>query len=208
MAKCVGFFDLGKEYAESADFLSNSVNSEAFRNGFDRSVDFLYAHAFELMLKGSLLADDPNTDVEDFGHDLLRLYDEVKASKILNDLVGSTEKVLKDRWKHYLQDARDRYESKLGLGQLTSKERREFGSLDNQAVGSSLPELRKQVIWLSKRHMNSGSEFRYPQWGLDQRQRVAKFGLSDDVVRRSSQWACKELYDRFRVWWISKPGEP
>ncbi|MBM2294368.1 hypothetical protein JQX09_20805 [Sulfitobacter pseudonitzschiae] len=198
MTKSVGFFELGITYAKSADFLSEACRSEALKINRTEPIDYLYAHAFELILKGSMLEHDPTRDVEEFKHDLLSAYDEVRQTQLLEDLIGSVEKAVRARWKWYLRNARDKYQSDLQLSHLSIEDCEGFGIVDNEAIGRELPELRKQVIWLSERHKAGGGSFRYLRCGWDQRDYVRAFGLADDVVWKSSQWACEEMYNHFR----------
>ena len=48
--KGLGYINLGHSYANSANYLA--VHSNELGNYFSHPIDFLYAHAFELMLKG------------------------------------------------------------------------------------------------------------------------------------------------------------
>ncbi len=80
----------------------------------------------------------------------------------------------------------------------TDEERCEFGSFTNDEIGRELPELRKQIIWLSSRHKEEGSEFRYSKRGLTQRVIIVAMGLNYDVVWQTSHWACDGLYRNFR----------
>lgn len=199
MDQSIGFLQLGMSYAQSADLLAGAVCSESVRLSHKHPIDFLYAHALELMLKGCLIVHDPTADVQSYRHDLLRLYDEVKSGQLLNNLIGSVERAHKEHWRRYLRDARDKHRRKLeaALGpELLSAG--EFGVVDNNIIGSELPDLKKQIVWLDARHKESGSEFRYLRRGLDHRDYITAFGLSINVVWQSSQWACQEIYDHFR----------
>lgn len=198
MAKVVGFLELGRSYAQSADFLRDALCSKQIDLARLEPIDFLYAHAFELVLKACLLENDPELDVADYGHDLLRLYDEVKSQKLLGHLIQHVETAVRDRWKCYLRDARDNYEDLLGLGEATTEERSELGIYENDVIDQNLPELRKQIDWLGSRHKADGGTFRYLRPGLDSREFIQAFSLSENVVYLSSSWALEELYGRFR----------
>ncbi|MGO4916901.1 hypothetical protein [Pseudogemmobacter sp. W21_MBD1_M6] len=204
---CVGFFELGNAYAKSADFLSNAASLETFKIPRDEPIDFLYAHAFELMLKGCLIAVDPTEDVERFRHNLECLYDTLKSRNSLEGLIINVELAIKERWKQHLQGARDRFKARLDLGVLSTGESEDFGILGNDVIGEQLPDLRRQVVWLSNRHKNGGGHFRYSKCGWDNTEYIKDFGLSDNVVWKSSHWACEEIYDRFRKHCSSKSDQ-
>lgn len=195
----IGFVQMGKSYAASAKHLDQGHAQGNLKLSHDHPVDFLYAHALELMLKGYLLTVLSDEEVRAFGHDLLGLYDAVKKEPALCDLLKQVERGVRQRWKEHLRSARDDYAARLGLGVLTAKEAEEFEIFDNQKIGAELPHLRKQVIWLSDRHSRAGSEFRYLREGLNRRAQVQMFGLSYDVVRVSLAWACEifgQLFDQ------------
>ncbi len=188
---------LGWSYAQSARFLEDALAQGQLAVSHDMPVDYLYAHAVELMLKGCLLEHDPAMEVESYGHDLLRLYDCAKSRKVLGDMLARVERSVRERWKSRLRTARDSYRDGLGLGQCAS-DLEDFGIFDNDVIGNELPDLRRQVSWLSDRHRDKGGKFRYLQSGFDSRKQIRAFGLSDDVVRLTSYWACEKIYDCFR----------
>lgn len=198
MAGSIGFLELGRSYAQYADFLSDAFRLKKVKPLRRQPVDFLYAHAFELMLKACLLECDHKQDIKSYGHNLLRLYDEVRSQELLGRLIHQVEGVVRERWKRYLRDARDNYGKSLNLGQLSTDERGEFGIHNNDVIGQNIPELRKQIIWLDLHHTADGGEFRYLRCGLDSREFINAFGLSEDVVWRSCFWALEEIYLRFR----------
>lgn len=198
MTTSVSFFQLGDAFAKSANFLGNAFGTEPFKVSDSRPVDFLYAHALELILKGSLLEADSTTNVEEFDHDLLKLYDEVKSNGVMDNLICAVEQAVRDKWKWHLRDARDTYKEVLGLGHIPKADSEEFGIFDNEAIGRELPELRKLVIWLNDRHSYHGGKFRYPHSGLDSRLGIQAFGLSENVAWKTAHWACEEMYNRFR----------
>ncbi len=194
MADSLGFVNLGRSYGKSADFLCEAVTTKKISIGRSHPIDFLYSHTFELMLKGCLLEENPSQAIEDYGHDLLCLYDDIKSQKLLNNLIGVVETKAKECWKRYLREARECYAKKLGrFAQFEG-----LGVHDNSGIGKELPELRRQIKWLSERHKEKGGKLRYLQieWGT--REQINAFGLSDDVVWRSSGWAYETIYECFQ----------
>ena len=204
VTKGLGYINLGHSYANSANYLAAHSNEPG--NSFSHPINFLYTHAFELMLKGCLLKIDPQRNVkEEFGHNLLKLYDAVKKENPIDNLIENVETAIRKRWKQRLSDARDKWKSRISsegtFSALDTDGRNElFGICNNQEIGNSLNglSLRKQVQWLSNRNnAKDGSEFRYLKIGPDQKLFFEAFDLNDDVVWKSSEWACAEIYQNF-----------
>ncbi|WP_103255594.1 hypothetical protein [Tabrizicola aquatica] len=210
--KALGFVELGKSYLDASRALQADLDQASLRLRFEHPVDLLFAHALELMLKGCILDDDPGRSVEDFGHNLARLYASVRRSKRGGPLIRASEKAVRNRWRDRLRGARDDLQSGLGLPIEAAKD---FGVLSNAEIGSALDELdlRRQVYWASDRHSQGGSMFRYLVPGLYSRDKAMIFGLNDDVFRLSIFWGCEELHRAFVARWreqrqAGSPGYP
>ncbi len=204
VANAVGFVQLGWSYGQCAICLEDNVQSNNLTLGFDNPIDYLYAHALELMLKGCLLYHDPSHPVESHGHDLLSLYDEVKSLCVADGMLLSVERAVRNAWKNRLREARDHYARSIGLPSHTSAAGEEFGIYDNRKIGDELPELRHQVAWIGSRNKGNGGQFRYFHPGIDSRPRIEQFGLSDDVVRLTLRWANEGIHGRFDQFWINR----
>lgn len=202
-SRSLGFVELGKSYLDAAARLEADLTAKTQCLRFDHPLDMLLAHAAELMLKGVILEANPACNIERYGHDLLRLYDDARAAGPVGGLIVAAETDVRDQWQAHLRAARDRLQATLGLD---GPEGQEFGILDNAKIGAALPDLalRKAVIWISSRHAKGGSRFRYLEPGLDQRPVIAVFGLEDDVVRRSLLWGCGAIHAGFTVHWRGK----
>jgi hypothetical protein len=201
--RSLGFVELGRSYLDAATRLEADLTARTLRLRFDHPVDMLLAHAAELMLKGCILEADPDCDVGKYGHDLLRLYDDARTAETVGPLIVAAEAKVRDQWRGRLRAARDRLKATLGFDQPAGQE---FGILDNAEIGAAMPDLalRKAVIWISARHANGGSRFRYLEPGLDQRPKIAAFGLQDDVVRRSLEWGCEAIHAAFAAHWCGE----
>jgi hypothetical protein len=194
----LGLIELGRSYATAADHLVAELGEGRLELHRAGPVDFLYAHALELMLKAWCLEADPATKVkEKFGHDLVGLYDRLKEHDVTRDLRRTVEKKVRDLWKAELRKVRDAYATSLGLPISSVYE--DLGMFNNELIGNALPELRNQFLWLGDRHKETTQRFRYAMLGSDSRQIVTGFGVSIDVVWQSAGWACGVFYERFRV---------
>jgi len=189
---------------ESATYLSvaERKNDPSLRH--EPPIDYLYAHGFELFLKGALLLSGRDLGVvQKFSHNLIKLYDEVENETRLEGLISTAEKHVKTKWKSRLRSARDDHKTKLQKFGLSEPDTQELGCFDNATIGDALPELRPQVQWLNDRHTRNGGLFRYyPTERKDQfyqRQQITVFDLSDDVVRLSMEWTCGYLDGWFRA---------
>ncbi|PFG63864.1 hypothetical protein AXZ77_2485 [Thioclava sp. ES.031] len=191
----VGFFEKGHSYLQTADFVARGVEAGNLKLNFDDPVDFLYAHSLELMLKGCLLLDDPAANPNEYGHDTLRLFDEVLSRKFGGKILGAACENLRNNWKSHLRKARDIYALKFDVDETALSE---LGIASNAEIGEALPSLRKQVSWIAERNRASGGKFRYPVNENYRRQIVDAFGIRMDVVRSSISWGCADIYHGFR----------
>lgn len=195
-SESIGWVKLGASYARSADVLSHASPVKASQFGA-KPVDFLYSHAIELLLKGWMLAVEPQKKPHEYGHDLLALYDAVRVHPKIGTHLIQIESVVCEKWKDYLRSARDDFRKNFNGLDLLPEQLAEFGVLTNAEIGNALPKLRAQISWLSDRHKDSGGEFRYLRLGVDRREKIIAFGLNKDVVWQSLSWACELLHDSF-----------
>ncbi len=193
LMKAIGFVQLGRSYAASADHLAAAVAAGNLCLPHELPVDYMYAHAVELLLKGCLLATNPNEAVDRFRHDLMSLYAEVGTRNVSGDILASAEHAVRDRWKRHLRSARDTIIEKFNLEDLSDAALAEFGLYDNATIGAELPELRTHVAYLGMRHSKGGGQLRYLHVGLDVRPRIEAFDLFEDVVWRTVGWGCEAM---------------
>ncbi|GAB5486121.1 MAG: hypothetical protein Pars93KO_25550 [Parasphingorhabdus sp.] len=121
MSNSVTFFELGRSYLESGRILSEATDFDKSTFYRDEPIDLLFAHAYELMLKGCSLVQDPKRDPRKYGHGLLTLYDDLRSDGFLGDLIINVENSVRNRWKCHLRYARDKYVDSLGLVKLKNR---------------------------------------------------------------------------------------
>lgn len=190
----IGYARSGWSYVKSGAFLDEAQRADSLSINPDMPIYYLFAHGLELTLKGLLLRHSPGSDVQRYGHKLLNLYDDLRHSDETRPVILGAETTVRNRFRNYLRTLRDRYEAKIGLDAPDEETRRELGSFSNQQIGDTLPELRRQVEWLDRRHRDDGGQFRYLKTGPDQRPEIHAFGKKINVVGLMTCWACAELH--------------
>jgi len=194
----LGFITLAESYQECASVLVSQLKDASLQLRHDAPIDNLYAHSLELYLKGALLAYGRNeTDLRNFGHNLLAIYDTLRSEIGSKELVADLEGTIRKNWEIYLRSERDKYSAVFEQqGMVSNEALQENGVLNDDEIAQELPNLRDQVVWISERHSKRGGVFRYHQTRLDYRMKVKAFGLDEDIVWRTANYLGKETNAR------------
>jgi len=184
----LGWLRLSREYLQSAETLCNLQNNKVLETRSHPPIDMLCAHGAELALKGAvtfLYRGQANLK-DQYGHNLIKLWDSVFLNPKGKAVLLNGEKVMRSDWKRVLRAANDQTRNTLQeYGLNTETNLSEFGVLNNSDIGTSLPKLREAVSWLNDRHLIDGSRFRYPWTGIDNRIILRVGNHEEDMVHRT-----------------------
>lgn len=165
---------------------------------FDAPIYLLLAHALELNLKALLLLHGtPMSAVEGARHDLIKLYDQLRAGEETSHRILKAEIENRLMWRSVFREARDEYRNTLMEFLDVDECPEEFGIYDNDMIGRNLPDLREIVCWLNTRHAKSGSEFRYFKSKADFIPFTNAFNLNENIVFKTVSHANSYFVSNF-----------
>ena len=167
--EAVGLLTMARSYSDAARHLQRAVDDTELKLSHTAPVDYLYAHALELTLKGCLRHHDPDRDLVAYGHDLHCLWRACVAERVLESVTETVITGVRDHWRDHLRGARDRYAARLGADDWTEEQREDIGIWSNTEIGRFLQ--RRNVVetirWLGDRHRDAGGVFRYLDTRID-----------------------------------------
>jgi hypothetical protein len=192
----IGFHTMAESFRDAAITLRDAPDQSA---RVSAPLDYLAAHALELSLKAQLrmrlFSEETLNKV--FGHDLLKLYDELELHD--PELMKSVTKRVRSNWKTLLRGQRDDIaEPFKRMGIDDERWLREMGVPDNSDIGQGIEDPRKALQWFSERHAKHGSLFRYPLQRMDHRKRYRIGQFEADIPLTTAIWIVDALVSNLR----------
>ncbi|MEO0403220.1 MAG: hypothetical protein AAF214_12660 [Pseudomonadota bacterium] len=192
-----GLITLGDDYVRAADHLFESHIQ--FRH--QGPVEYMFAHGFELLVKGGLLLSGRSQDeIRDYQHNLLQLYGAARSQDPVETCIKGAERHVKHKWKTLLRRLRDDRRAVFQESGISDPNAlQHFGVHSNETIGKELPGFRAQIVWLDKRHRHAGGLFRYYESHVGDREEIEASGSNYDVVLQSMSWGCRFLSQKLIV---------